>query len=55
VVRQRVLPLLGRVSDTRADAAEDGDIAFGDNAEAPVDLLLQGTAILGQVEVASAE
>ena len=51
VVRQRVLPLLGRVSDTRADAAEEGDTAFGDDADAPVDLLIQGTAILGEVEV----
>ena len=55
VVSRRVLPLLGRVSDTRLDAAEEGDTASGDGAEAPVDLLLQGTAILGQVEVAPAE
>lgn len=55
VVRQRVLPLLGRVSDTRADVAEGGDIAFGDGAEAPVDLLIQGTAILGGVEVVPTE
>lgn len=54
VVHQRVLTLLGRASDTRDDAA-DGEMASGDGVDAPVDLLVRGTAILGGVEVAPAE
>jgi hypothetical protein len=41
VVRQRVLPLLGRVSDDEPAAA----------IGMPIDLLIQGTAILGAIDV----
>ena len=58
VVDARVLPLLGKVADRRDDndaSAADDDPAPAHGAEAPVDLLIQGTAILGGVEVVAAE
>jgi hypothetical protein len=58
VVDARVLPLLGKVADRRDDddaGAADDDPAPADGTEAPVDLLIQGTAILGGVEVVPAE
>jgi len=63
VVVHRVLPLLGKVTGP-ADEADDNDAteaasavaaaAADGDAEPPVDLLVQGTAILGGVEVTTA-
>lgn len=58
VVRLRVLAVLGRMADGRDDDAERAEpevAAPGGGVEGPVDLLIQGTAILGVVEAVGAE
>lgn len=59
VVDLRVLPVLGKAWDGRGDdGAYGGDAAgaaTGAGGEASVDLIGHGTAMLGRVEVASAE
>lgn len=57
VVDLRVLPVLGRASDGRGDDGAPGGAAAGAasgaGSAAPVDLIVQGTVMLGRVEVTS--